>query len=149
MLIQKNLSRFSREQQTLANHFYFNDYERHNAEIASYYLDRWKRFFFREKIVLIFTFRLLGFRRAAPTVGRVVNIFGEFWPLASEDFIKTFYRSPAGNACFHGDCEYYCDSSHPICGDPDTIEGSFAAFLPDHENATRRVMKKTNYLKFL
>jgi hypothetical protein len=68
-----------------------------------------------------------------------VNIFGEFWPLAEEDFIKTFYKSPGGNACFHGKCEYYCDSSHPICGDPDTIEGSFAAFLPDHDNATRRV----------
>ena len=91
---------------------------------------------------MTFLCRLLGFRRASPTTGRVVHIMKEFYPLADEDFLKTFYVSPAKNDCFHGECDYYCDSNHPVCGSPHTVEGSFAAFFPTHENATRKVLKK-------
>ncbi|CAO1431301.1 unnamed protein product [Diamesa tonsa] len=116
--------RFPREQQTLPNHFYFTDFERHNAEIAAFHLDR-----------------LLGFRRAMPVTGRLLNITSEIYQIADDDLLKTFFISPSNNVCFHGKCSYYCDTSHAICGSPDTIEGSFAAFLPTYELSQRKVWR--------
>ncbi|EFN84907.1 Dentin matrix protein 4 [Harpegnathos saltator] len=116
--------RFPREQQTLPNHFYFTDFERHNAEIASFHLDR-----------------LLDFRRTMPVSGRTLNITTEFYQIADGELLKTFFVSPAGNLCFHGKCSYYCDTAHAVCGTPDSLEGSFAAFLPDKILASRKAWR--------
>ncbi|KAL4717970.1 hypothetical protein ACJJTC_013009 [Scirpophaga incertulas] len=116
--------RFARDVQTLPNHFYFSDYERHNAEIAAFHLDR-----------------ILGFRRAMPVVGRILNMTTEIYDVTEGDILKTFFVSPANNFCFHGKCSYYCDTGHAICGNPDMLEGSFAAFLPSADLAERKVWR--------
>lgn len=76
-----------------------------------------------------------------PVTGRILNITSEIYQLADEDLLKTFFISPSNNVCFHGKCSYYCDTSHAICGSPDTLEGSFAAFLPTYEQTQRKVKK--------
>ncbi|XP_054282657.1 extracellular serine/threonine protein CG31145 isoform X2 [Macrosteles quadrilineatus] len=116
--------RFPREQQTLPNHFYFTDFERHTAEIAAFHLDR-----------------LLGFRRAMPVTGRTLNMTTEIYDIADGELLKTFFISPSNNMCFHGRCSYYCDTSHAVCGNPDMLEGSFAAFLPPKETAPRKIWR--------
>ncbi len=83
--------RFPREQETLPNHFYFTDFERHNAEVAAFHLDR-----------------LLGFRRAVPVAGRKINITRDIYDLAEHDLLKTFFVSAAGNVCFHGRIPMRC-----------------------------------------
>lgn len=117
--------RFPRERETLPDHFYFVDYERHNAEVAAFHLDR-----------------ILGFRRAPPVVGRVVNMTSELYAVGEgEGLLKTFFISPARNLCFHGKCGYYCDTSHAVCGNPDMLQASFAAFLPPSFLAPRKVWR--------
>lgn len=85
--------------------------------------------------------RILGFRRAMPVTGRVLHLTKELYDIAEPDLLKTFFISPAENYCFHGHCSYYCDTSHAVCGNPDKLEGSFAAFLPEKEVVGRTLRK--------
>lgn len=88
---------------------------------------------------LIYISRLLGFRRAMPVTGRLLNMTTELYQKAEGELLNTFFVSPSDNLCFHGKCSYYCDTSHAICGNPDTLEGSFAAFLPSGKLAPTKV----------
>ncbi|XP_042325181.1 extracellular serine/threonine protein kinase FAM20C-like [Sceloporus undulatus] len=111
----------TRDQETPADFFYFSDFERHNAEIAAFHLDR-----------------ILDFRRIPPVSGRLVNITKEIRDITTDKkLFKTFYISPAGNVCFFGECSYYCSTEHALCGKPDQLEGSMAALLPDKALAER------------
>ena len=105
--------RLTRDQETFPDHFYFVDLERHNAEIAAYYLDQ-----------------LIDFRRAPPVVGRWVNLT-ELGKISDHRLTRTFFKSPAENHCFHGTCDYYCRTETPVCGHPHMIEVSIAIYLPD------------------
>ncbi|XP_015274656.1 PREDICTED: extracellular serine/threonine protein kinase FAM20C-like [Gekko japonicus] len=112
----------TRDQETPADFFYFSDFERHNAEIAAFHLDR-----------------ILDFRRIPPVSGRLVNIAKDIRDITSDQkLFKTFFISPAGNVCFYGVCSYYCSTEHALCGKPDLLEGSMAALLPGEKLAKRR-----------
>jgi hypothetical protein len=76
-----------------------------------------------------------------PVSGRTLNVTTEIYRIADGELLKTFFVSPAGNLCFHGKCSYYCDTAHAVCGSPDTLEGSFAAFLPDRALAARKAWR--------
>ncbi|XP_067876002.1 extracellular serine/threonine protein kinase FAM20C-like [Heterodontus francisci] len=111
----------TRNEETSVDLFYFSDFERHNAEIAAFHLDR-----------------ILGFRRIPPVSGRRVNLVTEIKERTFDGHLeRTFFTSPANNVCFYGDCTYYCDMEHPLCGKPHLMEGSMAAYLPDVKWAKR------------
>ncbi|XP_029801631.1 extracellular serine/threonine protein kinase FAM20C [Suricata suricatta] len=115
----------TREQETPPDFFYFSDYERHNAEIAAFHLDR-----------------ILDFRRVPPVAGRMVNMTKEIRDVTRDKKLwRTFFISPANNICFYGECSYYCSTEHALCGKPDQIEGSLAAFLPDLSVAKRKTWR--------
>ncbi|XP_057673088.1 extracellular serine/threonine protein kinase FAM20C [Corythoichthys intestinalis] len=112
----------SRDEETDVNLFYFSDFERHNAEISAFHLDR-----------------LLGFNRIPPVVGRLINVTSEIREITTDRKLsRTFFTSPAGNVCFYGQCDYYCSTEHPLCGQPHLLEVSLAAMLPELSLAPRR-----------
>ena len=113
--------RFDRQQSLKdPNQFYFSEFERANAEIAAFHLDK-----------------VMGFNRVPPTVGRRVNLTREIEPIAPLVLKQTIFTSPIGNRCFHGNCDYYCDTGHAICGKPHVFDASFQATIPMMEDEPR------------
>lgn len=106
--------RQSRDEQTPEDFFYFVDYQRHNAEIAAFHLDR-----------------ILDFRRVPPVSGRLINVTRDILEVTSNtDLESVFFVSPANNLCFFAKCLYMCKTEYAVCGNPDTLEGSLSTFLP-------------------
>uniref|UniRef100_A0A672N562 FAM20 C-terminal domain-containing protein n=1 Tax=Sinocyclocheilus grahami TaxID=75366 RepID=A0A672N562_SINGR len=99
--------------ETDVNLYYFSDFERHNAEIAAFHLDR-----------------ILGFRRVPPVV-EIKDI------PTDHKLVTTFFTSPVGNTRFYGQCSHYCSTEYAICGRPLKIERSMAAMLPGLSLAPR------------
>uniref|UniRef100_A0A8C7JC85 Family with sequence similarity 20 member C, like n=1 Tax=Oncorhynchus kisutch TaxID=8019 RepID=A0A8C7JC85_ONCKI len=111
-----------RDEETNFNLYYFSDFERHNAEIAAFHLDR-----------------VLGYRRIPPAVGRLVDVVTEIKDITTDHKLaRTFFTSPVNNVCFYGQCSYYCSTEHAVCGRPQNLEASLAMMLPDTSLATRR-----------
>nr|XP_040032668.1 pseudokinase FAM20A [Gasterosteus aculeatus aculeatus] len=113
--------RQQRDTETPEDVFYFVDFQRHNAEIAAFHLDR-----------------ILDFRRVPPVAGRLVNITGEVFQVAhNEELRAVFFTSPANNSCFFAKCLYVCKTEYAVCGGPDLLEGSLSAYLPSLSIAPR------------
>ncbi|VFV22318.1 protein fam20a-like [Lynx pardinus] len=113
--------RQQRHEETPADFFYFIDFQRHNAEIAAFHLDR-----------------ILDFRRVPPTVGRLVNVTKEILEVTKNEILQSvFFVSPASNVCFFAKCPYMCKTEYAVCGNPHLLEGSLSAFLPSLNLAPR------------
>ncbi|XP_059125772.1 pseudokinase FAM20A [Peromyscus eremicus] len=113
--------RQQREEETPENFFYFIDFQRHNAEVAAFHLDR-----------------ILDFRRVPPTVGRLVNVTKEILEVTKNEILQSvFFVSPANNVCFFAKCPYMCKTEYAVCGNPHLLEGSLSAFLPSLNLAPR------------
>ncbi|XP_054429061.1 pseudokinase FAM20A [Pteronotus mesoamericanus] len=113
--------RQQRDEETPADFFYFIDFQRHNAEIAAFHLDR-----------------ILDFRRVPPTAGRLVNVTKEILEITKNEILQSvFFVSPASNVCFFAKCPYMCKTEYAVCGNPHLLEGSLSAFLPSLNLAPR------------
>ncbi|XP_069604797.1 pseudokinase FAM20A [Ranitomeya imitator] len=113
--------RQKRDEETPEDFFYFVDFQRHNAEIAAFHLDR-----------------ILDFRRVPPVSGRLINITQNVLEVAGNSELESvFFISPADNVCFFSKCLYKCKTEYAVCGDPHMIEASLSAFLPSLNSAPR------------
>ncbi|XP_070581641.1 glycosaminoglycan xylosylkinase-like [Ptychodera flava] len=91
----------------------YGGYDRHNAEIAAFHLDR-----------------ILSFRRAPLVVGRIIDLQTEILPVATEKLKKTFFVNSENNTCFYGEC-YYCNKNEPACAKGSYMEGSVTLWIPN------------------
>jgi len=91
----------------------WNGYDRHNAEVASFHLDR-----------------ILNFRRAPLVTGRMLDFESEVIPVVAERLSNTF-KTVDGKQCFYGVC-YYCNEDEYACVDENgKMEGSLTLWFPE------------------
>ncbi|XP_059167527.1 extracellular serine/threonine protein CG31145-like [Physella acuta] len=116
--------RFSRQLESSSESFFFEDIERHTAEIAAFHVDR-----------------VLGLHRSPPVAGRWLNVTSDVLKAGDSDVSRRVFQSPEGNMCFSGTCQRFCQGQFAACGRPVLLEGSVSAFLP-YNTASRRKREK-------
>lgn len=94
------------------------------VKLLNYRRCRWSRYIFLSNFNFCTISRLLGFRRAFPVVGRLLNVTSEIYDISDKQLRKTFFTSlqPYKNLCFYGTCRRYCDIYHPVCGTNGMLE---------------------------
>uniref|UniRef100_H2Y8L1 FAM20 C-terminal domain-containing protein n=1 Tax=Ciona savignyi TaxID=51511 RepID=H2Y8L1_CIOSA len=97
----------------------YDGYDRHNAEIAAFHLDR-----------------VLDLRRSPLVVGRVIDLKSEIIPVATRRLLDTF-REKDGNTCYFGVC-LYCNERNMACGEGGLMEGSVTLWLPPKWSAFQK-----------
>ncbi|MEE6506935.1 hypothetical protein FKM82_007904, partial [Ascaphus truei] len=121
--------RQKREDETPEDFFYFVDYQRHNAEIAAFHLDR-----------------ILDFRRVPPVAGRLVNVTSDILEVTSDEELQgVFFVSPGTALCrswpttcvSFSKCLYTCKTEVRCVREPSPVEGSLSAYLPSLNLAPR------------
>lgn len=124
-------NRQERDEETNYNLYYFSDFERHNAEIAAFHLDRYRVHSETKaqhlwsshqsvkwwtawspkihaarlcpRIFLCSRCRILGYRRSPPVVGRLVDVVKEIKDITTDrKLAQTFFTSPGtAHAALH------------------------------------------------
>ncbi|XP_071948874.1 glycosaminoglycan xylosylkinase-like [Antedon mediterranea] len=98
---------------------WIGDIERHTSEIAAYHLDR-----------------IIGFNRAPVTIGRTINITGEFRDLVKDEAFLNTFSIQNDEYCFYGVCQGpFCKPSKLICAVNGSLEISMTTYVfkPWHE----------------
>ena len=113
------------QQNTMRNFFAICPYKNRNSATLMRFVSFWMYFF----MAYLFG-RVLGFNRVAPVIGYKLNIEEDLFPVANDKLREKFYRSPIGNICIHGKCDY-CSEMFPVCTRNGTMEGAALLFIPE------------------
>ncbi|XP_047484909.1 glycosaminoglycan xylosylkinase-like [Penaeus chinensis] len=95
--------------------------DRHNGEIAAFYLGR-----------------LLGLETLPAVVGRKILLTEEVIPVSSPELAETFYTNEENKTCLHARC-HRCNPNRVSCArEKDSMEGAVIMWLPEHLHVSEK-----------